>query len=405
MKTDPPLLLFYASRQIGGGEAYFINLGLAAIRSGRRCIVVDYDDGYVLSRIPGAEHVSYSDDCGASYQGDCVAFMPLGALVFLGCSLRLRSDTRILLVSVHHHHAIELGNLGWLLRRVEPGLAGKIWPLLEPLRHRTIKRLFREMNARSGLAYCAPFQRRFDETYLELALNSPVISIPAPRRKQASDTRGTGGSIIWVSRFAKEKAKMIFDLIAAVAASRCGRKLILIGDGPERERIAEEAKAAGIPYEMPGLIAGSDLDSYIKSNALVCVGVGTTAIEMAVAGLPTLVVGLPGSHRGKFLWLHHTEPGDTVIAPAGSVKTLSLNSAIAQIADADGWIYEARACMEAASSRHDIECSWNQLSKALGATSLTVSDACRLARMDQQPFALIRTFKLAIRAIFSRKST
>jgi hypothetical protein len=405
MKTDPPLLLFYASRQIGGGEAYFINLGLAAIKSGRRCIVVDYDDGYVLSRIPGAEHVRYTDDCGASYQGDCVAFIPLGAAVFLGCRLRLRPDARILFVSIHHHHAIELGNLGWLLRKLEPCLAGKIWSFLEPLRRRAVKGFFREINTRSGLAYCAPFQRTFDEAYLGLPLSSPVISIPAPRREQAGDLRRAGDSIIWVSRFAKEKAKMISDLIAAVATSRCGRKLILIGEGPERERIAEEAKAAGIPYEMPGMISGSDLDTFIKSNAFVCVGVGTTAAEMAVAGLPTLVVGLPGNHRGKFLWLHHAEPGDTIIPSAGSVKALSLNSAITQISDPDGWLYEARACMHAASSRHDIENSWNQLSKALGATSLTVSDACRLAGMDQQPFTLIRTFKLAIRSIFSRKHT
>jgi glycosyltransferase involved in cell wall biosynthesis len=401
MRSDPPLLLFYASRQIGGGEAYFINLGLAALKSGRRCVVVDYADGFVVARIPGAEHMVYSDEGGATYEGDCVACMPLGAAVFLGASLRLSPGARLLFISIHHHHAIELGNIGWMLRGLSPAIAGKIWPLLEPLRYRSIRRFFREIDASNGLAYCAPFQRDFDQAYLGLQLNGPLVPIPVPTRVASPvDTGADCDSIIWVSRLAKEKAEMISEIIATMVASRCERKLIIVGDGPERNRIEEQLKDSGISYEMPGRIAGAELVSFLRAKAFLCIGVGTAAIEMAMAGLPTLVVGLPGCHGGKFLWLHQTSPGDTIITSKSSDMALSINAAIAQISNQTRWHREANECMNAAFSRHGVDGSWDLLSKALDETTLSFAAACRLAHMDQQPFAAIRSAKQAIKNKF-----
>jgi hypothetical protein len=238
---------------------------------------------------------------------------------------------------------------------------------------------------------------------LRISIQSYVVCIPVSRRTfHPLDNNLRGESIIWVSRFAKEKAAMISELIAAMVTLRSKRKLILIGDGPEGRKIAGEAKAAGISCEMPGVIAGADLDCYVRCQAMVCVGVGTAAVEMAMAGVPTLVVGLPGQHRGKFAWLYETSPGDTLIVSSMDGRTLTLESAVSKLSDMDEWRRQADKCMTSAASRHDIETSWQQLSRALNATTLTVAEATEFGRMTEQPFAIIRRTKQALRTFLTR---
>ena len=400
MKTDQPapLLLFYASRHIGGGEAYFINLGLAAIGAGRRCVVVDYDDGYVISRIPGAEHVAYTDELGADYLPACEAFMPVGAVTFLGSKLRLSPESKVLMVSIHHNHAVELGNWAWLLRRFRPQSAGSLWPLLEPCRFRKIKKFFQTISRRKGLVYCAPFQRHFDESYLSLTLEAEVVPIPVPLRSSVVTGAESGGqAIVWVSRLAKEKAAIVFEIIRAMKDSRCRRKLVIIGEGESMQDIRNRATEAGVEIETPGVIYGASLDEYLRREAFLCIGVGTTAVEMSMAGLPTLVARLPGYCDGPFIWFNDAHPGDTIVTPDTVTRAVSLAEALRQLHPQDDWARFAQNCQQAASLRHDLAASWARLSEALRANELTAEEAVELARMDQQPFRLIRDCKLWLR--------
>jgi hypothetical protein len=396
MKTDPPapLLIFFASRQIGGGEAYFINLGLAAIRAGRRCVVVDYAAGYVVTRIPGAEHIIYTDEGGADFHGDCIAFMPIGAATFLGGKLRLNPRARILLVSIHHNHAIELGNWGWLLRRLSPAAAGFVWPLIEPLRHRTVRRFFQDISQLKGLVYCAPFQKDFDEAYLGCALAAQVVPIPLTKTPTESDDAvGEGRAIVWVSRFVKEKADIIDEIIAELKSSKLRHKLILIGEGSELPRMKASANKAGIDYEMPGVISGANLARYLRRHAHLCVGVGTAAAEMAAAGLPTLAAGLPGANAGRYVWFHQATPGDTIVTAATCDRSILLTTALEQINPANKRQEIAAKCADAAIRHHDIKASWEKLVRSLDETELEALQLIQLTDMKQQPFCFIRHLK------------
>ena len=400
MKTEPhlPLLLFYASRQIGGGEAYFINLGLAAIRAGRRCIVVDYSGGYVISRIPGAEHVVYDDESGADFTGSCIAFMPIGGATFLGDKLRLNPSSKVLLVSIHHNHAIELGSWGWLLRRLSPASARFIWPLVEPCRFRAVRRFFQGICRLKGLAYCAPHQRDFDEQYLGCTLPTKVVPIPLPGMLASPiNVNCHGRAIVWVSRFAKEKATIIEEVIAGLKRARVSHKLILIGEGPEFQRIKASADAAGLDYEMPGVVAGTDLTCYLRQHALLCVGVGTAAAEMAAAGLPTLVAALRGSHAGRYVWFHQSRPGDTIVTAATCHHAITLSEALRELESANSRQEVATACADAATSRHAVDASWQKLSRSLDESELEVRQVIRLLKMKQQPFSFIRWLKHKLR--------
>lgn len=405
MKTDQPtpLLLFFASRQIGGGEAYFINLGLAAIKAGRRCVVVDYADGYVASRIPGAEHIEYSDEFGAEFLLPCEAFIPVGAVIFLGEMLRLSPASKVLFVSIHHNHCLELGNCAWFLRRLKPRTVGWLWPMLEPMRSRSIRRLFTEISLRGGLVYCAPFQRDFDEAYLKQTIHAEVVAIPVSERAiREPMSAADGKAIVWVSRLAKEKAAIVYELIQELKASNCMRKLIVIGDGPFLHDIRKRAAVAGVELEIPGVISSDELDLYLKQNAMLCVGVGTASIEMAMAGLPTLVARLPGNSEGPYSWFHHMRPGDTVMTTRFKGTALSLSEALTCLDSKEQRAKISDECKDAARHRHSPAAVWRALSEALANTELSVADATALSHMTQQPFRFIRQLKLKIRLICDR---
>lgn len=403
MMNPEVILIFFASRQIGGGEAYFINLGNEAIAAGRRCVVVDYEDGYVAARIPGAERIIYDDRDGARFEEDCVAFIPLGAAFFLGGNLQLSSKSRVLFVSIHHNHAIQLGNWGWLLRRMGPAASGRLWPFLEPLRYSTIRKFYQGILARGGLVYCAPFQQVYDRQYLGLTIETPIICIPVVRTScQVAASHPAGDAVVWVSRLVDEKAAIVEALIEAMKSIKPRRKLILVGDGPSAEELQRKAAFCGVELEMPGVISGEELDSFLEQRAFLCVGVGTSAVEMAKAGRPTLVAGLPEGSKGQFAWIHEIPEGDTVLTPFSLCPTVTIQEAADQLHDTNNWAIQAKACMNSAESRHRIQSSWSRLGVALGATTLSFDKAVELFRSNEQPFNLIRRLKSLLRGMSRR---
>lgn len=391
------IVLFFASRQIGGGEAYFINLGKAAIAAGMRCVVIDYVDGYVSARIPGAERLTYTETSGADFLDDCIAFVALGSAFDLGSKIRLNPSAKVLFVSIHHHNAIQLGNWGRLFGGMRPATVGKIWPILEPLRFRSVRNFFLGIHHRHGLVYCAPYQRSYDNEYLGIALDSPVVCIPAVRASRPHHNQGpTGDAIVWVSRIASEKTQILKPLIDAMADMRPKRKLIVVGEGPNSNEVRAHARACGVDLEMPGVIAGDELDDFLMRRAYLCVGVGTAAIEMAKAGLPTLVAGLPEGSDGQLAWLNSVPAGDMILTPNSNCQILSLDDAIRQIENKESWKSQAQLCAKVAEQRHGIKSSWAELKNALMRTTLRYDEAVSLFRRSEQPFKAIRFCKMAI---------
>jgi hypothetical protein len=249
-----------------------------------------------------------------------------------------------------------------------------------------------------GLVYCAPFQKDFDEAYFGRKLHARIVPIPLPDKLTGPVVvAAQGRAIVWVSRFAKEKAAIIEEVIAGLKRARVSHKLILIGEGPEFQRIKVSADAAGLDCEMPGVVAGTDLACYLRQHALLCVGVGTAAAEMAAAGLPTLVAALPGPYAGRYVWFHQSRPGDTIVTAATSHHAITLSEALRELESANSRQEVATACADAATSRHGVDASWQKLSRSLDESELEVRQVIRLLKMKQQPFSFIRGLKLKLR--------
>jgi glycosyltransferase involved in cell wall biosynthesis len=89
------------------------------------------------------------------------------------------------------------------------------------------------------------------------------------------------------------------DLIAAVALLRTPALLTIVGDGPERGRLAAQARATGVPLDLPGRLDAAGLRAaYAASDVVVQPsareGLGLVAAEALVLGLPVVATDSGG---------------------------------------------------------------------------------------------------------------
>lgn len=113
----------------------------------------------------------------------------------------------------------------------------------------------------------------------------PPYEVPAPPDE---------GRILAVGRLVKEKGHM--DLIEA--AGRLGRydydvQLVIVGDGPERDRLAEAARRRKVALRLPGAVSPEELESHYAAADIVAVpshreGFGLVAVEALARRRPVV---------------------------------------------------------------------------------------------------------------------
>lgn len=131
--------------------------------------------------------------------------------------------------------------------------------------------------------------------------------VPAARREK--------GLIAFVGRLAPEKR---LDVLVSAAASVPGARLLLVGAGSERERLARHAAAAGVPLELPGIVPNAALPDWLARAEIFALpsayeGQPKALLEAMACGLPVVGSDVAGIRE----IVRHGETG--WLAPAGDV--------------------------------------------------------------------------------------
>lgn len=124
----------------------------------------------------------------------------------------------------------------------------------------------------------------------------PGAPPPPPPAAPAVDP----GRVVAVGRLVPEKGHA--DLIDAVARlRRAGRdvRVTIVGEGPERPRLAARAAAAGVPLELTGARSPADIEPIYASAAVVVVpsrreGYGLVAAEALARQRPVVATAVGG---------------------------------------------------------------------------------------------------------------
>jgi glycosyltransferase involved in cell wall biosynthesis len=123
----------------------------------------------------------------------------------------------------------------------------------------------------------------------------PLPHAPArPRPHEA----GTPLRILAVGRMVPEKG--LADLVAATRLLAAPATLTIVGEGPERERLAAAAAGLGVPLSLPGLCTPAELRAaYAQADVVVLAshreGLGLVAAEALAMGLPVVATDSGGA--------------------------------------------------------------------------------------------------------------
>ena len=134
-------------------------------------------------------------------------------------------------------------------------------------------------------------------------------AIDVDRFAPARPARREKGLIVFVGRLAPEKR---LDVLVAAAASVPGARLLLIGDGPERDRLARQAAATGVPLELAGTVPNTEVAAWLARAEIFALpsayeGQPKALLEAMACGLPVVgsdVTGIRDIVRhGETGWL------------------------------------------------------------------------------------------------------
>ncbi len=148
----------------------------------------------------------------------------------------------------------------------------------------------------------------------------PMFAPPASRTESAA--LGERVDVLFMGRITPLKGGDRALRAVARAASVLGRpvRLVVAGDGPDRQRLERLARALGVTASFPGWIAAAERDRLLTSAATVIVPsiwpepFGLVGIEAAAAGVPAVAFGVGGIPE----WLTHEVNGLVVDPRAGT---------------------------------------------------------------------------------------
>jgi hypothetical protein len=143
------------------------------------------------------------------------------------------------------------------------------------------------------------------------ALGSKLIKANAFPGKEALN-------FTWVGRLCDFKSHILMYTIKKLSSLACEKKVKLhysiIGDGPFRKEIsALVLNNEWFTLEMLGSLKPDVLDNYLLENTDILTGMGTSALEGAKLGIPTILLDIsyyPVKGDYKFRWLHETKNFD-----------------------------------------------------------------------------------------------
>jgi glycosyltransferase involved in cell wall biosynthesis len=146
--------------------------------------------------------------------------------------------------------------------------------------------------------------------------------------------------VLFAARMIPEKrADAVPPAIAEARKSDPSITALILGDGPERERVIESVRALGLEgvVECPGFVAPERVDEEMRNSLCLLLpsereGYGAVVVEAASAGVPSIVAAAPDNAAVELI----AAGENGIVAPSGEPADLS--AAILEIAtDPGAW--------------------------------------------------------------------
>ncbi|MDA9937644.1 hypothetical protein N9D09_00960 [bacterium] len=285
------------------------------------CILIDYADGYMASRANKdlVDVVYYSDDFELSICDDAIIVFQSMTPWSIFPMLHVPDKTKILFWNCHPQNLVPtLPGMRVLDRIKSPILRNFCKLLLSPYMTQT-KKFVTHLLATKGLVFMDRENVRNTESCLGLHITDPsYIPIPSTSANPVSfpinslNETPTKIRLSWVGRIVDFKyfilKKLLFDLEAVSGEINLDITMTIIGDGSHHFKLTQDiAELAKIDIKLIHHLEESILDDFLRNETDILFAMGTSALEGAKFGIPTILLDLaftevPSGYQYQWLY-------------------------------------------------------------------------------------------------------
>ena len=380
-------------RGLGGVSLLFLRVAEHLQRNGlAQCHLVDYADGF-MARNRGDSGVAldeYKDD------GEFVR-IPGGAVaVFQSMTpwsifprLIIDRNTRILFWNCYPFNLIPM--LPGLRRQMQHSerLSRLLMSTLLRGYRSKMRSLVALLLSNRSLVFMDSANVLTTERYLGIRIRDPyLVPIPAPSdiansNEVVSRDLSQELRVVWVGRLVDFKFyalhRALIELNRLAPSSAVSITITIIGSGNYYERLVKESHSLGnVSVQFADEISPRDLNRYVLRAADLVIAMGTSALECARLGVPTLLLDIahaPLSADYLFTWIHERKGytlGDVVSLEHFAAGNDSLSQRLRELRENFAGVSEM--CRLHAQRHHDLAYVAKKFSQALSFASCTYGD-------------------------------
>lgn len=310
-------LLFYPSVEIGGAEILLARLADALVDRGNEVTVMDSENKIIIDLLKD-KRVRTLIVCPREKIEVCADYVVIFAshLISAPRFFNASAKSKLLVWNIHPLNNIFLPPVfGERIFNVGLGFLRKVNKLFfcseDTVRINTLKAFFH-----SDAFVCMDGETaKTLNNYYGLNFSYDYIPVPVPifdnnlHTLHELDKSGVI-NLFWYGRLCDFKSHGLIYLIKKLSEFKFKIRLGVIGDGDFRETVEKVAKSSAVQVCFFGSLPNQEALSLLQREADVVFAMGTSALEAAAIGIPTVLAPVSYGkiiHNLKFDWLYNTK--------------------------------------------------------------------------------------------------
>ena len=330
MDNSTTVYFIFPYRGVGGVSVLFLRLAHTLARSHHyRCILVDYSDGYMATR---ANHelvtvANYSDDFKTDISGNSVVIFQSMTPWSIFSGLSIADNIPVLFWNCHPSNLVAMlpgySNSNVSHSNVLSQISALV---LKPFRAKLTK-FVKHLLDSNALVFMDHENVKSTEESVGFVIDNPVfIPIPAERKEIRTVVARENGETLhfcWIGRIVNFKyfiLKLLLDDLSILACdSSIKFKVTIVGDGSHLPQLKAHCnKINTYNVNFVAHLEESSLDGLLVNDVDILFAMGTSALEGAKYGVPTILLDIAYSDVPAtyvYRWLHSRDGstlGDTL---------------------------------------------------------------------------------------------
>lgn len=392
------LFFLYPSHVLGGCELLFARISCQLAQLGYDITIIDFADGTITSQIHSSEvKFIQVERFELTVIESGILICPASLIIEIFNWIDVSSKVSILFWCVHPYNTVFIPPIFQDFFIARPKLLKFVTSLLFRNEVNVRSKALRFMMSRQAMLYMDTTTINETTTWHDIRnVNSELLPIPLDSRCENTFVQRnfhyTTFNLFWIGRLVDFKVHVLIYLITAISESRFKNRIRLhiIGDGDQKSKVVAAIQERAMDVIYYDVLTPTNLEKTLLKHADIVFAMGTSALEGARLGIPTILVDsfyYPVKFNYKFRWIFQSSDyvlGKLNPSPNESQNDLSLDELLVELI-ADPEII-SKNCFDYFQQNHSLSSVVEKLLSYANSANMTMSEYA--SNINYRPSAL-----------------